>query len=272
MSATSGSAGQLTVTSNLTDATTSTAIATQTGQTGRNAELTVDGVAIESASNVVSTAIPGVTFQVLSTSSSPVQVEIANDTADISTAVSAFVTAYNQLVADMTTQEGNDSSGNAEPLYGDPTLALMQTQLSQALMGRSASGNVSSIAQLGISVNQDGSLTFSDSTLQTSLNENFSDVLGYLQNSGSFGSNFTTVLNGLSSTSTTGSLYLAEHQNSTEEDTLNKNVSDEEARLATQKTTLTTELNQANEILQAIPSQLSEVDEMYSAVTGYNSK
>jgi flagellar hook-associated protein 2 len=40
--------------------------------------------------------------------------------------------------------------------------------------------------------------------------------------------------------------------------------------LATEKTNLTTELNTANEILQSIPEQLNEVNEMYSAVTGYN--
>jgi flagellar hook-associated protein 2 len=47
-------------------------------------------------------------------------------------------------------------------------------------------------------------------------------------------------------------------------------VTNEEALLATEKTSLTTELNTANEVLQSIPSQLSEVNEMYSAVTGFN--
>jgi flagellar hook-associated protein 2 len=40
--------------------------------------------------------------------------------------------------------------------------------------------------------------------------------------------------------------------------------------LATQKTQLTDELNTANEILQSIPGQLNQVNEMYSAITGYN--
>jgi len=33
---------------------------------------------------------------------------------------------------------------------------------------------------------------------------------------------------------------------------------------------LTTELNNANETLQQLPSQLSEVNELYSAITSYN--
>lgn len=270
VSSTGGTAGQLTVSSSLTDATTTTSVTTQTGLNGQNASLSVDGVAITSASNTVSTAIPGVTFQLLGTSTSPVQVQITNDTADISSAMDAFVTAYNTVVGDLSTQEGNDSSGNAEPLYGDPTVSLMQTQLSEALLGGEASGAVSSITQLGVTVNPDGTLTYSDSDMQSTLDSNFSDVVGFLQNTGSFGLNFTSVLNGLSSTDTTGAVYLAVQQNTAEETTLNTDVSNEEALLATESTTLTTELNTANQVLQSIPSQLSEVNEMYSAVTGYD--
>ena len=270
VSSTSGSAGQLTVTSNLTDATTATNVTTQAGLTGEDASLTVDGLAMTSASNTVSTAIPGVTVQLLGTSTAPVQVQITNDTADISTAMNAFVTAYNTVVGDLATQEGNDSSGNSEPLYGDPTVSLMQTQLSEALLGGAASGSISSITQLGVTVNQDGTLTYSDSDMQSSLNSSFSDVVGFLQNTGSFGLNFSSVLNDLSSSTPTGAIYLAEQQNTAEETTLNTDVSNEETLLATEKTTLTTELNTANQVMQSIPSQLSEVSEMYSAVTGYD--
>lgn len=271
VSNTSGTAGQLTVSANLTDATTSAALTTQVGQNGQDAEFTVDGVALTSGSNTVSTAIPGVTFQLLSTSSSPVQVAIENDNSDISTAVSDFVTAYNQVVSDMTTQEGDDSSGDPEPLYGSPTLALLQNSLAGALVGGAASGSISTAQQIGITVNQDGTLTFSDADLEQSLNSSFNDVVGYLQDSGSFGQNFSTVLNDLSSTDTNGALYLAKQQNSTQETALNDDINNEETLLATEKTNLTTELNEANETLQAIPSQLSEVNEMYSAITGYDS-
>jgi flagellar hook-associated protein 2 len=43
-----------------------------------------------------------------------------------------------------------------------------------------------------------------------------------------------------------------------------------DARIATQKTTLTNNLNLANQTLQAIPLQLTMVNEIYSAITGYN--
>jgi flagellar hook-associated protein 2 len=51
---------------------------------------------------------------------------------------------------------------------------------------------------------------------------------------------------------------------------LNQSISDEDARLTEQKTQLTTELNTANQILQSIPSQLNQINQIYSAITGYN--
>ncbi len=134
VSGTSGSAGQLTVTSALSDATTGVNLANNTGTTGADASLNVDGIALTSASNTVSTAIPGVTFQLLAADvGSPVQVEITNNNTAIETAFSSMVTAYNAVVKDVSTQEGNDSSGNPEPLYGSPTLSLIQSQLSSAV-------------------------------------------------------------------------------------------------------------------------------------------
>jgi flagellar hook-associated protein 2 len=206
----------------------------------------------------------------LSTSADPVQVQITNDTTDVATAVSNVVTAYNAVIKDINGQEGNDSSGNPEPLFGSTTLALLQNQLSSALVGGAASGSISSITQLGIGFNQDGTLTLDGDTLNNALNNNFSDVTGFFQNSNSFGQGFISTLNNLGTQAPNGAIYLAQQQNSAQETALNLSISNENALLATEQTNLTTELNTANQVLQSIPSQLSEINEMYSAVTGYN--
>ena len=274
VSDTGGSAGQLTVTSGLTDTTTgNSAIAVHTGATGVNASLTVDGVTISSPTNTVSTAIPGVTFQLLATpavAGTQVQIQITNDTASVSTAVSAFVTAYNAVAADLKTQEGKDASGNAEPLYGSPVLASIQTQLSTAIDFFGSGSAIKSASQFGINYNTDGTLSLNTDTLTSALTNNFSDVVGFLQNSGSFGQGLTATLNGLSATGTYGAIHVAEQQNTAQEATLKKSVANEDALLAAQKITLTAQLNLANEELQAIPSQINQVNEIYSAVTGYS--
>jgi flagellar hook-associated protein 2 len=273
VSQTSGTAGDLTIGGSLTDATTSSAMSFTQGQAGADAAFTVDGISETSGSNTVSSVIPGVTFQLLSTSAAPVQVEITNDNTDVESAVNSFVSAYNTVLGDVNTQESNDSSGNPEPLFGNPIISTIQEQLQQALTFTQSTGAVNSLTQLGITVNNDGTLALNTDTLDGMLNSNYQDVVNFFQPSStftSFGGNFTTVLSNLGNSSPTGAVSLALSENSTELSTLNTNITNENQIISTQQSNLTTELNQANFTLQEIPDQIDEVNELYSAITGYN--
>jgi flagellar hook-associated protein 2 len=159
VSATSGAAGQMTITSSLTDAklvtTTNSTGAINYNPTvpGKDASLEIDGVPLTSASNTVTNLIPGVTFQLLSASPQqsdsslePVQVVISNDNSGVETAVNQFVTDYNSLMSAINVQEGNDSTGKAEPLFGSPTLSLLQQQLLGSLNTQSPNGYLDSIS------------------------------------------------------------------------------------------------------------------------------
>ena len=318
------------------------------------------------------------TFQLLAASpSSPVQVEITNDNSSVETAINDFVTAYNKVVGDLNTQEGNGASGAAEPLYGNPTLSTLQSlesaltfaQASQAVgssttiaasdtlsgslsisvgsgnpatvsvgeggtpptlaglatainnenlgvtataitsgatvtlsivnsvsgstgaivvdssgltdtttatpveFGSSQSNAVTSITQLGISVNNDGTLSLNTDTLDAELNSNYQDVVNFLQPSGtftSFGGNLSNTLNDLGNSAPSGAIYLALQQDSQQESSLNANITNENTIIANRQTQLTTELNAANYELEQIPTQLSEINEIYSSITGYN--
>uniref|UniRef100_A0A7V4XUZ6 Flagellar hook-associated protein 2 n=1 Tax=Acidobacterium capsulatum TaxID=33075 RepID=A0A7V4XUZ6_9BACT len=376
VSNTSGSSGNITVGGSLSDTTTSSAVSFTQAQAGADAQLTVDGIALTSASNTVSNALPGVTFQLLSASpGTSVQVQITNDNTAVETAVSNFVTAYNKVIGDLNTQESNTSSGTPQPLFGNPTIATLQQTLESALnfaqpanaaststtigtsdtlsgsvaisvgggtaqtvnvnssnptlaglasainaaklgvtasvitsgsdstlslvnatggstgaigitssltdtttgsavaFGSSVANGVTSATQLGISVNNDGTLTLNSDTLNSLLNSNYQDVVNFLQPSGgytSFGGNMTSVLSNLGSSGPSGAIYLALQENSTVESQLNTNISNEENLISQQKAELTSQLNQANITLQEIPMQLNQVNEMYSAITGYD--
>jgi len=488
LSNTAGTAGTLNVTSSIVDTTTpaSTALGYTSPVSGANAQLTVDGVSLTSASNTVANLIPGVTFQLLAPSASEsdgsleqVQVVIGNDNSQVESTVNQFVSDYNSLISAINTQEGNDASGNPEPLYGSPTLSLLQQQLldglnaqnpsgyltpitnnlnttlsgsitlqvgsaaaknfivsssdntlsglagviNQANMGVTAtvvqnsdgtsdlafqsetagsagtlsvtsklsaisataltygntspftsttadggliggfsggdvlsgslslqvgggtattikvpSGNatlaglagalndanlgvtatpvessngawsisvvsgvvgsagalsitsrvldttntttsslsytdssdIGSLTGLGISVNNDGSLTFDATSLDSVLNADYSSVVGFFQNSNGWGQAFSTMLTNTGTGSSTGILALASSSNSNIESTLNADISKESTLISAQQTSLTAELNSANEIMQELPSQLDGVNELYSAITGYN--
>jgi flagellar hook-associated protein 2 len=148
VSGTPGADGNITVSANsVADATTSSGtLAYTSAVTGANAQLTVDGVSLTSASNTVTDMIPGVTFQLLSTSDTAVQVVIANYNTDVESTVATLVSDYNSLVSAMSTQEGDDSSGNPEPLFGSPTLSLLQQQLLNGLNLQNPNGYLTSIS------------------------------------------------------------------------------------------------------------------------------
>lgn len=272
ISQTSGAAGQITVDSNsLNDTTTAGAVSLIAGQAGQDAQFTVDGIATTSASNTITGAIPGVTMQLLgtSTSTNPVQVQIDNDTSSVTTALSTMVKDYNAVISALTAQEGKDASGNAEPLYGSPVISQLQQMLSSALNTPSGT-SLTSMTQIGLSLNSDGTLSLNTDQLTTALNNNYSGVQAFFQNTNSFGLGLEQAVNKAGTGSTTSILSQAQKANSTAETNLNSTISTMDARIATQQTSLTAELNAANQTLQEIPMQLNMVNEIYSAITGYN--
>lgn len=292
VSGTDGLAGQITIANaanhsasptTLADSTTvdkNPGLGLATIQDGLDATMNVDGTTVTSASNTVTNGIPGVTFQLLSTGASTsdatppsVQVVIATDTSSIESAIQTFVNDYNTTIKAINAQEGKDSSGNPEPLYGTAVLAQIQGGLLSGISASFGSNAINSLISLGItaSASADGTITLDADTLTNALNTNFDQVVSLFQDSGSFGSTFTDTLNGLGNSSAKGgAIALALSEDGSQETTLNDDVSSQEALIATQKTNLTAELNKANQILQSIPEQLTEVNEMYSAITGYN--
>jgi len=276
VSDTSGAAGAVAIDgSQLTDSTSDvTGFTFGQVQQGQDAEFSVDGINTSSASNTVTDAIPGVTMQLLSAApTESVQVEITNNNSDVESAVSTFVSAYNTVIGDLNTQEGDDSSGNPEPLYGSSAVATLQEQLQAAIIFTQSSGAITSLTQLGITANDDGTLTLDGSTLDSALDSNFEDAMNFFQtgsSSTSFGANLTTTLTNLSNTGPDGAIYLALQQDSSQETNLNSNITSQNNTISTDQTQLTTELNEANYTLQEIPEQLQSVNELYSAITGYD--
>jgi flagellar hook-associated protein 2 len=132
------------------------------------------------------------------------------------------------------------------------------------------SSDINNLTSLGISVNNDGSLTFDDNSLDSLLNSDYNGVVGFFQDAGSWGQTFANMLNNAGTGSSTGILALASSSNCSIESTLNAEISKEQSYISAQQTSLTAELNSANEIMQQLPSQLNGMNELYSAITGYD--
>jgi flagellar hook-associated protein 2 len=132
------------------------------------------------------------------------------------------------------------------------------------------SSDINSLTSLGIGVNDDGTLTYDATSLDSVLNSDYSGVVGFFQSASGWGQTFSNTLTNAGTSSSTGILALASSSNSNIESTLNADISKEESLISAQQTSLTAELNSANEIMQELPSQLDGVNELYSAITGYN--
>ncbi len=285
-SGTSGAGGEVTIDSSGVTDSTGTALSFTEVQPGVDAAYTLDGASLTSSSNTISTALTGVTFQLVgltstsgssSSTDNATTLQIAADTSSVSTALSTFVSAYNTLAKALTAQEGKDSSGNAEPMFGSPVVQQLQSGLAAALSFvngtySTATGATQpvSLATLGITAGTDGTLTLDTSALSSALSSRLSDITTFFQTTGYFGQNFATTLNNLGSTGA-GALGLAISNNTTEESTLADNKTALEARLSVYQTNLTTELTTANEILQAIPSTLKGITALFDAITGNTS-
>lgn len=159
---------------------------TQT-QVAQNASLTVNGIAVTSGSNTVSGAIQGVTLTLKNTTATPSSLTVARDTTAINAAASGFVDAYNALASQIKSRSaygtGTTSGGS---LAGDGTLRAMQDQLRGIFNTPASGGTLTSLAQVGIAFQKDGSLLLDSSQLDNALSANFSDVSNLFSSSTGF--------------------------------------------------------------------------------------
>jgi flagellar hook-associated protein 2 len=154
VSGTSGRNGNLTISSTIIDSSNGSAALTyKEAVHGFDAQLKVDGIDLASGSNTVTNLIPGVTFQLLAPSATQsdgsqeqLQVVIANDNGGVETAIAQMVTDFNALMSAIKTQQGKDSDGNAEPLFGSPTLGLLQQQLVGSINAQNPNGYLDGLA------------------------------------------------------------------------------------------------------------------------------
>jgi flagellar hook-associated protein 2 len=167
----------------------------------QNANLKVNGIDITSAANTVSGAIQGVTLNLGKVGAT--SVSVSANTSGIQTGVSNFVKAYNDLNTTIKSLAGYDASTKkAGLLLGDATTQSIQNQvrntLSSAVNG--LGGGLTTLSQIGVVFQKDGSLSFDSSKLTTALNTNFSDVGGLFASMGKASDSLVSIASSTSET------------------------------------------------------------------------
>lgn len=146
-------------------------------QPAKDAAFTVNGLSVTRSSNTISDVVQGLTLTLSKEGSSTITV--AKNPSTAVNAVTAFVTAYNAVVAQNSSLSAYDAANeDASILTGDATLRSIQSKLGSLVNARvsGVTGGLSSLSQVGVSLQRDGTLKLDTSKLTAALNDPDKDV------------------------------------------------------------------------------------------------
>ena len=145
-------------------------------QTATDAQLNVNGIDFTRSSNVIDDVITGVTLSLNTVTSGAANLSISQDDSQARANIVDFVAIYNEAQRQL--KELSNSSVGGE-LAGDSIFRSLTSSLRSLVLGTSssASGNVSNLSDMGISVSRTGELNVDDTKLDNALANNYADVV-----------------------------------------------------------------------------------------------
>jgi flagellar hook-associated protein 2 len=243
-------------------------------QAADDAMLAINGIAITRSSNTITDAIEGVTLNLtkgtLATPGTAI-LTVATNTAATTSAIDNFVKTYNSAVNLLKTNSAyNAATKKAAVLNGDSTVRSLQSQLSSLVQSSvtGVAGGISSLSDIGISVQRDGTLTTDSTKLAAALADPNKDVASLfaqttLGNEG-IAVRFNTALEsvvgfgGLIANRTDG-ITTSINEIGTSRDALNYRLTQIEARYRRQFTALDVLVTNMNKTSQYLTQQLSSL-------------
>ncbi len=149
--------------------------ANATLQQAQDASVQIDGIngyTVTSSTNQITTGIPGVTLAVTQPTTQTATISIGSDPTALESNVQSFVSAYNTVVTGAHSAAGYGKQNASNPLLqGDvamrSSLHQLEGLLAQSVPG--ATGAYTTLASVGITLNDDGTLAFDQSTFASAL-------------------------------------------------------------------------------------------------------
>ncbi|MEX8517204.1 MAG: flagellar filament capping protein FliD [Leptothrix sp. (in: b-proteobacteria)] len=243
-------------------------------QAGVNAQATINGLAVSSASNTLSDVIQGVSIKLSKVSSTPVDLTIAQDSTSIKKSVNDFANAYNSLDKYLTDQTSYDASTKTSgPLQGDSAVNALRAQIRNIVTDTfGGSGAFKRLSEIGLDPQANGTLTVNASKLDAAMS-NSADVktLFSASDSSSVASQqgFATRLRqwgdtllGIDGAITTrsGSLQRQIDANTKQQDSFQLRMTTVEQRMRAQYTALDTEMSKLNSLSSYVTQQLAAIN------------
>jgi flagellar hook-associated protein 2 len=240
-----------------------------------------------SESNTLTNAIPGETLTLKGVTSSPVSITTnaaAIDTTKVTKAVQSMVDAYNAVVTTVRTnltqkpvvQKSSASDYQTGTLFGDAGLDGMLSQMKNVMTQTVSGLGLTSLADIGITVPKatgatptqdatDGKLTFDATAFSTALNADYTKVRNLFQGVGTtkgFGALVSDFVDGQDGTNGVLTGRISSDDTSIKDyssqiDTMNQRMDDEQTRLKAQFSAMETALAQAQTQQAWLTSQIA---------------
>lgn len=157
----------------------------------------IDGVAVTSSSNTLTSSLNGVTLNLLKLGTSTLSVK--SDPTAMSTSVKAFVDAYNTVNSYIKSNNAyNSTTKTAQPLNGESTVRSIQSLLATTRTSTPSalsSATFKTLSEIGVSVASDGSMSLDSTKLNTAMSKSTQSVKATLAAYGAaFDTSLTTIL------------------------------------------------------------------------------
>lgn len=235
-------------------------------QAAANAQATVNGLSVTSATNTLTDAVEGVTLKLNKVSASPVEVAVATDTSTLKTAVTDFAKAYNDLANYLTSQTKYDSASKTGATFqGDSAMNALRSGLRALGTGNAGtSSTLTRLAAIGLDPQADGSLKTDSAKLDAAV-ANVDELKKMFVSSGTtdgMGIKFRQWADNLlgvdgAVTSRQTSLQGQKSANTKAQDRFNERLTTIEARLNKQYSALDTTMSKMNGLSSYVSAQLT---------------
>lgn len=141
------------------------------GQSGLDATAKLNGVAIQSATNVLTDIVPGLTLKLNQVTTAPVDITVEQDQEALQKKVQAFADAFTALNKTLTDSTKYVPGGKSGALQGDSTTVGIQSVLNSVLNSGSLGSTFSRLSEVGLERQTDGSLKLNTTKLTTAMKD-----------------------------------------------------------------------------------------------------
>jgi flagellar hook-associated protein 2 len=205
----------------------------------------------------------GLTVTALATGTA--NVTVAQNIGGVSSALSSLVTSFNAAQTELTNNRGQ----NGGALSGDSIVGQLSNLLQSLGNYSTGTGNINSLAAVGLSYNQNGQLQFDQSTFDAAASSSPSDVMNFLGSEGDVTGFLGAASQAMTQAVDPTSGIIATEINAVGSSVnhITAQISNDQDRVNQLQTSLTAQMASADAAIASLQSQETQITDLFAAET-----